>query len=326
MVVVTGAAGHLGNNLVRMLVAAGEKVRAFLMPNESAASLDGLEVEIVRGDIRDRKTVDRVVEGADTVYHLAGVISLSPKKRDLLYDVNVGGTKNVIEACKAANVRKLVHTASVHAFADIPHGQLIDEQTPLSPVFAIGNYGKSKAMAVEEVKKAVSEGLDAVIVCPSGIIGPNDFAPSRIGKLMKGLPNQNYFIVPTNAIYDFVDVRDVAIGEMSAAKLGKPGEIFIVSGHKIAMEDLIKKAAEFEGRKIRTSKAPNWLCEIGAFFSTLFSPKNKEPLVTRETIEIVGSNCDYDNSKTRKALGISPRPIADTIRDTVEWLFRNKKS
>ncbi len=230
MVVVTGAAGHLGNNLVRMLVAAGEKVRAFLMPTESAASLDGLEVEIVRGDIRDGDTVKKVFEGADTVYHVAGVISLSPKKRGLLYDVNVGGTKNVIEACKAAKVKRLVHTASVHAFADIPHGQFIDENTPLSPELALGHYGKSKALAVQEVRKAVSEGLNAVIVCPSGIIGPNDFAPSRIGKLMRGLPKQNYFIVPSKAIYDFVDVRDVAIGEMSAAKLGKPARYLSFRG------------------------------------------------------------------------------------------------
>ncbi len=326
MVLVTGAAGHLGNNLVRKLTEAGEKVRAFLMPNEPDMSLRELPVEIVRGDIRKPADVERAVEGTQTVYHLAGIISLSPKKRDLLYDVNVGGTRNVLAACRKYGVDRLVHTASVHAFTDLPRGFAIDETTPFSPDKAIGYYGKSKALAALEVKWAAAQGLDAVIVCPSGVIGPNDFAPSRTGNLIRGLFGRERFVVPTNAVYDFVDVRDVAEGEIAAAKNGKSGEVYLISGHKISLSELVRQSARFEGEEIRTREIPKWLCEIGAFFSTLFSGKNKEPLITRETLEIVESNCDYDNSKTRRALGIAPRPMLETIRDTVEWLLKYYKN
>lgn len=326
MVLVTGAAGHLGNNLIRKLVETGEKVRAFLMPGEPDVSLKGLPVEIVRGDIRNPADVEKAVRDTDTVYHLAGVISLSPRKKDLLYQVNLGGTKNVIAACKTEHVKKLVHTASVHAFADAPQGVVIDEKAALSPEKAVGHYGKSKAMAAQEIFRAVHDGLDAVIVCPSGIIGPNDYAPSRMGKLLSGLRGKRWFVAPEKAIYDFVDVRDVAEGEILAARKGKPGEVFLLSGHKIDLGELIKTTAEIEGRKLRLSRAPEWLLKIGAFFSTLFAPANKEPLITPETLEIVQSNCDYDNSVTRKELGIAPRPIGDTIRDTINWLDNHGKS
>ncbi|MEW6106136.1 MAG: NAD-dependent epimerase/dehydratase family protein [Bacillota bacterium] len=175
MVTVTGATGHIGNVLVRELLAHGQRVRALIPPFEDPAPLDGLDVEKVEGDILDVGSLVRAFKWSDVVYHLAGIVSIVSGKRDLLYRVNVVGTRNVVETCLETGVRRLVYTSSIHAIAEPPPGVVIDESLPFDPDSMAWEYDESKARATLEVLRAQDRELNPVILCPTGVIGPYDF-------------------------------------------------------------------------------------------------------------------------------------------------------
>jgi dihydroflavonol-4-reductase len=191
MNLVTGATGHIGNVLVRELLGRGEKVRAMIMPGEDISPMRGLDVELFEADVLDFQSLLKAFNGMEVVYHLAGIISILPGKNQLVQVVNVIGTRNVIEAARTTGVRRLVYTSSIHALSRVPHGVLIDESVPFDPEHAISSYDFSKASASLEVLKAVKGGMDAVIACPTGVIGPYDFRRSEMGQLILDAPNRN---------------------------------------------------------------------------------------------------------------------------------------
>jgi len=232
MIVVTGATGHIGNVLVRELLSRGENVRVVIPPFEDTTPLDGLKVEMVEGDVRQVDSLIQAFKEGDVVYHLAGIISILPGKSKLLYQVNVMGTRNVVGACLKTDVRRLVYTSSIHAIAEPPHGTAIDETLPFDPDRAIGEYDRSKAQATLEVLKAVQQGLDAIIVCPTGVVGPYDFKLSEMGQLFIDFAKKKLKAYIDGA-YDFVDVRDVAIGHILACEKGHTGESYILSGERV---------------------------------------------------------------------------------------------
>ncbi|OHD55381.1 MAG: hypothetical protein A2Y33_08675 [Spirochaetes bacterium GWF1_51_8] len=318
MVVVTGACGHIGNNLVRSLIALGEKVRALILPGEDTMPLDGLAVEKFPGDICDRESLERAFDGADSVFHLAGMVSIIPGKKDLLYNVNVNGTKNVVEACLSRDVKRLVYTSSVHALPDLPKGRRIDESLGFLPSDALGSYGKTKAAATLEVLKGVANGLDAVIVCPSGVMGPFDYRPSKMGQCLLDFIGGK-FKVALDGGYDFVDVRDVAQGQIAAWKKGRSGEAYLLTGEKITVKGILDLAASSEGISPPRFSIPYFLCRIGAFFMTLFAGKQREPLLTTESLSILRSNYDFNGDKARIELGYKPRGLHETIADAISW-------
>ena len=227
-ILVTGGTGHLGNVLIRTLTDRHENVRALVLPGEDTSSIDSLPVELVRGDVRDIESLRGAAENIDYVYHLAGIVTVSRGRNSILEEVNVNGTRNVLKVCKEKNIRRLVYTSSIHALNDVPHGITIDESIPITPEKALGSYGKSKAKATLEVLKAAREGLDVVVVCPSGVIGPFDYRPSPMGRMLLYFLRSPFRLVPVGA-YNFVDVRDIADGEIRACEQGeKRRSIYII--------------------------------------------------------------------------------------------------
>ncbi|MFC1593173.1 NAD-dependent epimerase/dehydratase family protein [Candidatus Omnitrophota bacterium] len=185
MIVVTGATGHIGNVLIRELIARRQIVRALVLPNDNCRPLTGLEIEIVRGDITDLKSLESAFVGADIVFHLAGIVTIMSSMKKILERVNVGGVRSVATACRTSGVRRLVYISSVHVIAEPSHGTIIDESQPFDPDRVLGDYARSKARAtlllLDEVRKG---GLDAIICCPTGVIGPWDYRISNIGQLI----------------------------------------------------------------------------------------------------------------------------------------------
>jgi dihydroflavonol-4-reductase len=318
MVLVTGACGHIGNTLVRKLLDLGEKVRALVFPGEDTSSMDGLAVEQVHGDVCDRKSLDEAFTGADTVFHLAGMVSIIPGKKDLLYRVNVLGTRNIVDACLSHKVSRLIYTSSVHALPDLPKGMFISESSGFSTGTAFGEYGKSKAAATLEVFDGIKRGLDAVICCPSGVMGPNDYKPSKMGQCLMDFVSGK-MRMSLDGGYDFVDVRDVATGEIAAWKKGRTGETYILKGEKITVTQILSIAAYEEGVKPPKFSVPYFLARIGAFFFTLFSRGKREPLLTSESLSILRSNYNFKNEKTVSELGYITRRLDETIADTLRW-------
>jgi dihydroflavonol-4-reductase len=185
MIVVTGATGHIGNVLVRQLLEENQEVRAVIPFGEDVSYLKNLQIEIVKGDVRDPDSLVRAFSGAEIVYHLAGIISILPGKKRLLEEINVRGTHNVVEACLKTGVKRMVYTSSIHALKEPPQGIVITESQPYDPSSVIGDYAQSKAKATLEVLDAIKRGLDAVIICPTGVIGPFDYKMSEMGHLIQ---------------------------------------------------------------------------------------------------------------------------------------------
>ena len=217
MIVVTGATGHIGNVLVRELLTRKQIVRALVLANDDCRPLAGLNTELVHGDVTDLKSLESAFVGADVVFHLAGIVTIMPGMKKLLERVNVGGVRNVATACGTSGVNRLVYTSSVHAIAEPPHGIVIDESQLFDPDNVLGDYARSKARATLILLDEVQKGdLDAVICCPTGVIGPWDYGISNIGQLILDFAS-GYLKSYVRGAYDFVDVRDVANGLILAS-------------------------------------------------------------------------------------------------------------
>jgi dihydroflavonol-4-reductase len=320
MIVVTGATGLVGNALLRAL---GERglgpVRALVRPGRDLSCLAGLDVEVVRGDTRDLASLVAAFQGADAVIHLAGMIKITREKLGRLREVNVEGTKNVISACRTAGVRRLVYTSSIHAFAEPAKGVCTDETTPIDPRLVFGNYGKTKAEATQLVFAAAREGLDAVIVFPSGIIGPYDWRPSETGQFIVDAC-RGKIPATVDGGYNFVDSRDVADGLIGALERGRTGEGYILAGHEITVLDLFHELEQLSGTpKPRMHLDIRLVRAVAPLIPAYYWITRQRPLFTTYSLRVISSNCEMSSEKASSELGYSPRPLRQTLGDTVRW-------
>ncbi|MGI5918597.1 MAG: NAD-dependent epimerase/dehydratase family protein [Christensenellales bacterium] len=320
MILVTGAGGHIGNVLVKLLYKKGHRdLRVFVQEKEDISYIERYAKEVVRGDIRDPFAVSAAVRGCDTVFHLAGLVQISGVRKKLVFDVNVGGTRNVVQACLEKGVKRLVHVSSVHALKE-PEEGFIDETLDSDFNNLPGAYAKSKAMGTFEVMNAIQKGLDAVIVFPTGVIGPYDFRSSYTGSAIKGYidarKTQYYF----DGRYDFVDVRDVADGIYRAWKYGEKGQGYIISGSVSSLEDIIRAVEQATGRAIPRRKVPRALVKVAALLApAYYAIARKKPVLSKYSINVLMSNSCISCSKAQEKLGYRPRPLVRTIRDIVRW-------
>ena len=323
MNLITGGAGHLGNVLARELLERGEKVRVLILPGEDSHSLDGLDIERVEGDILDRESLRKAMQGVDVVFHLAALVSITEDQASLLEAVNVEGTRNVIEAAKAQGVKKMVYTSSIHALERPPLGVSIDEHLAFDPVNPAGPYDRTKAQASLLVKAASEDGLDTRIICPTGVVGPYDYRRSEMGELILTWMGRGLHFMVAGA-FDFVDVRDVALGQILARDNGKPGETYILGGERIELPWLHQVVQKLTGKKSPMITFPLPIARIIAplaeFYYKLTGAK---PRITRYSIETVFSNSEISCEKARKELGYRPRSMVQTVTDTVRWWREN---
>lgn len=319
MNLVTGGAGHLGNVLVRELVAQGENVRVLILPGESTQSLAGLDVDFVEGNILDMACLLAAMEGVDVVFHLAALVSITEDQKHLLQAVNVEGTRNIIEAAKRCGIKQLIYTSSIHALERPPLGVSINETLDFDPENPAGQYDRTKAQASLLVKEAALHGLDTRIICPTGVIGPYDFRRSEMGELiLSWMTNKMDFLI--DGAFDFVDVRDVAKGQILARDHGKPGETYILGGERIELTLLHKLVEKVTGKKKPMITFPLPIAMIVAPIAELYYKITKtRPVFTRYSIETVLSNSEISSEKAKRELGYKPRTLAVSIADTVRW-------
>jgi len=319
MILVTGATGHIGNVLVRQLLKKGEQVRALILRGEDTRSLRDLEVETIQGNVLDLSSLWEAFQGVRGVFHLAGMISIMPGRDSTIWRVNVEGTKNVIKAAIESGVKRLVYTSSIHAIRRMERG-IIDESLPYDLATPYGEYDRSKAAATLEVQKAAQAGLDAVIVCPTGVIGPYDFRGSEIGHVIRGAALA-YPTLYVDGAYDFVDVRDVAQGLILAEQTGLAGESYILSGHKISVRYLLETVREVTGRAFTSIKLPFGLAAFVAKFTPhYYRISQTKPRFTPYSLEVLRSNADISHAKASREL---TRSMYETITDTVRWILEN---
>jgi dihydroflavonol-4-reductase len=324
MWLVTGATGHVGNVLVRKLLERGETVRALILPGESCEPISGLRVEAVEGDVLNLDSLFKSMRGVKGVFHLAGVISIMPGPNPFVRNVNVDGTKNILHAAKEMGIQKLVYTSSIHAIQRLENG-VIDENIPYDMNNPYGAYDRSKAEATLDVLHAAQSGLEAVVTCPTGVIGPYDFRGSMMGAVLHDAATAK----PTwyvDGAYDFVDVRDVADGLISAAENGKRGESYILSGQKITVRYLLETVREITGKNFFQMKIPFDLAKFAAMLMPMYyRMANATPRFTPYSLEVLKSNSNISHAKATRELGYSPRTLYESIKDTVKWFLESKK-
>lgn len=316
-VVVTGAAGHVGGALVRALLARG--VRPRVLVREDRRAVDGLGLEEVRGDVLDPAALDAAFDGADVVFHLAAFISLQAEDAPRTQAINVDGVRNVVEACLRARVGRLVHFSSIHAFSPLPRDQAIDETRPLCEGLDVPHYDRSKAAGERVVQEGRRRGLDAVILNPTGVIGPYDFRPSHMGEVFLDLYHRRLPGLVDGA-FNWVDVRDVVEGALAAAERGRSGEKYLLSGHLAPVRDIAKLAQEVTGRRAPRMVAPMWVARAGApLAGAVARAIGRRPLFTSASLHALRHHQLVSHDKATRELGYRPRPLRTTVEDTYAW-------
>lgn len=318
--VVTGATGHIGYALFMRLIAANEKVRILIRKDSSI--FDGIDAEKYYGDVTDPESLERAFEGADIVYHLAGMIDVTSGHEEAIWNVNVEGTKNVVKACRKCGIKRLVYASSVDAIPPLPGNKLMTEISSFNPDNLEGTYAKTKAVATQYVLDNNSETLETVVTHPGACIGPYDFKTSNVGEMVRMYMNGKFPVSLNFGAYNFVDVRDVAYGMYAAADKGKAGECYILTGEVVTVDELL----HILGRKtgIPTSKI-----KLGYGFSKFIAPAaelyygiaNKTPMFTPYSIRKLVSNCNFSIEKARTELGYNPMSVDQSIGDMVNWII-----
>jgi dihydroflavonol-4-reductase len=321
MNIVTGASGLVGSNLVRALMRHNLPVRAVI--HHDRRGLDDLPVEWIKADVNNPSSLESAFKGADVVYHLAGLITLDMISWKQVEQINVQGTRNVVDACTKRGVKRLVYFSSIHALDQEPLDIPVDENRPLADAPHFPPYDRSKAEAEKVVLTGVREGLDAVIVRPTAIIGPFDFKPSYLGQAIIRMVKGTIPAMVTGG-FDWVDARDVAEGAILAAQQGASCESYLLSGHWQSLRSMAETITRVTGKKPSPITVPLWLAYAFApLMAATAKFGNSEPLYTRVMLRALHSNRQISHAKATEKFGYFPRPFDQTIADTIHWFDEN---
>jgi dihydroflavonol-4-reductase len=319
--VVTGASGHVGANLVRALLDRGRKVRVLV--HKDRRGFEGLDVEEIQGNVLNIESLERAFQNAEVVYHMAVYITLQMDEWQMCKSINVDGTRNVVNACLNTGVRRLIHASSINALSQEPKDTLINESRPLVNSEQYPPYDRSKAASEREVTRGIREGLDAVILNITGALGPYDYRPSIAGKLIIDYIHRKVPAVVTGGS-DWVDVRDIVFGALQAEKLAPPGSKYLLSGHWIPLYEFGLLVEEVTGIKAPRIVLPMWLARFGVPFVNIYSRlTNSNPRFTTISLNALESHRNISHKKATEELDYHPRPLRETIKDTIHWFDEN---
>jgi nucleoside-diphosphate-sugar epimerase len=317
---VTGATGHLGANLVRRLVSDGHRVRVLLRPGSDPLAVDGLSVERAEGDLRDPASLARAVGGCARVFHCAARIAITAGGEEEIFETNVLGTRNLLAAAARAGVGRVVVTGS---FSAVGHhrGRPSDERDPFNPFEKALPYERSKAAMEHECLKAVVEGQDVVIAISCAVVGPNDFKPSRMGRVVRDVANGRMrAYIPGG--FEFVAARDIVQGHLLAMERGRRGQRYIFSTEFVTVDTLMAWLEEITGRpRPRLRLPPAIMAAIAGVASPVLSAlaPAKPQRLTPGAVRILRMHRRADCSKARRELGYQPTSVKDALREAYEW-------
>lgn len=327
---VTGAAGFLGMNICKNLLQKKENVRALVLSGDKAVNYLPKEAEVVFGNILDAASMEAFFDVPNDyeiiVIHTASIVALSPEKNQKVYDVNVKGTKNIIDFCVKKKVKRLVYISSTGAITEQAKKKIIREPDSFEPEKLVGYYSETKALATKAVFDAVKrKGLNASVVYPSGICGPDDYACGPFVQFVSQYCNGE-MPAGIQGSFNSVDVRDLAEGVIACAEKGKNGEGYIMSNEMVSIREIFDLMSSLSGAKRVKKIIPVRAAKLIAFFSGIISKmKKKPPMMTNFQIYNLARNNHFDCSKAKKELDYTVRPFTDTMADTIDWLMREGK-
>ncbi|MBI4614917.1 MAG: NAD-dependent epimerase/dehydratase family protein [Planctomycetes bacterium] len=316
---VTGATGFVGSAVARALLAAGAEVRALVRPESASPNLDGLPVEVARGDLTDPASLLRAAAGCDEVYHVAAHYFLWSRDSRDFYRVNVDGSRELVRAAAEAGARRIVYTSTVGTIGYPPDGRPGNEETPYELHQVKGHYKRSKYLAEKEILKLAAEGAPIVVVNPSAPMGPRDVKPTPTGKIVVDFARGKmpaYLDTGLNVVH----VDDVAAGHLLAAAKGRVGERYILGHENLSLRQILEILSEIAGRPAPRIRMPYWVAYAASLGSHAAAFVTRgEPAIPLDAVRLAGKKMFFDPSKAIRELGFSPRPAREALEDAYRW-------
>jgi dihydroflavonol-4-reductase len=320
-VLVTGATGFVGSAVARSLLARGAQVRVLTRHGSNRRNIRDLSVQVAVGDLRDPDSVTRALAGCSALFHVAADYRLWVPEPDVLYQVNVDGTRSLLEAAAAAGVSRMVYTSSVGALGATADGTPADEDTAVQLSDMIGHYKRSKFLAEAEVRRLAAEtGLPVVIVNPSTPVGPRDIKPTPTGRMvLEAALGRMPAYVDTGL--NIVHVDDVAEGHLLSFERGRIGERYILGGQDMTLGAILKTIARLAERKPPRIRLPHGLVLPIAYAAEAWAriDDTREPFVTVEAVKMARKPMYFSSAKAEKQLGYRPRPADRALAEAVAW-------
>ena len=319
----TGGSGFVGCHVARSLIARGARVRCLARASSRLDNLNGLDVDVITGDLLDRASLERAAAGCDAVFHCAADYRLYAREPRELYASNVEGTHNVLAAAAAAGADRVVHTSSVGALATSAGGTAADETTPVTLDDMIGHYKRSKFMAERVAEDWARRGLPVVIVNPSTPVGERDIKPTATGKIIVDFLKRRIPAYVDSGL-NLVDVRDVAEGHALAAEKGRVGERYILGHRDLELKELFELLGRLTGLPAPTRRLPHWLpIGFAALDTAAARLLGRQPRVALEAARLARYRMFFDPSKAVRELGLPQTPVEEPLARAIDW-FREQ--
>jgi len=288
-----------------------------------AEALPGNRVETVWGDLRDASSLDGAMQGVEVVFHVAADYRLWARRPADIYDSNVTGTRNLLEAARRARISKLVYTSTVGTIAVSHGGSLPDENTQTSINEMIGHYKRSKWLAEQEVLRAAGDGLPVVVVNPTTPVGPGDAKPTPTGRIIVDFLNGRMPAYVDSGL-NFVAVEDAAAGHLLAAQRGRVGERYILGGENLTLKQVLAMLAQASGRSAPKVRIPHFVALVAGYADAAFSGVlGREPRIPLEGVRMARHSMFVRDSRARTELGFAPGPVAGALERAVRWYEAN---
>jgi dihydroflavonol-4-reductase len=317
---VTGATGFVGAAVARALVREGWQVRALARPGSDRRNIQALPVEVSEGNLADRPSLDRALSGCEALFHVAADYRLGAPDPRQLYQTNVDGTRNILEASRQAGVRRVVYTSSVATVGIPADGSPGNEDTPVGVGDMIGHYKRSKFLAEQLVRETALSGIPVVIVNPSTPIGPGDVKPTPTGQMvLDAAAGRMPAYVDTGL--NIVHVDDVAAGHLLAFHRGRPGERYILGGQDMTLREILFEIAQLMGRKPPRIRLPTGVVLPIAYIAEAVARVTGRPgRITLEGVRMARKRMFFSSDRAQRELGYQWRPPTEALRDAIAWL------
>lgn len=319
---VTGATGFVGGAVARALVTAGVQVRALVRPGSDLRNLDGLKVELVHGDLRDRASLHRALHGCAQLYHVGAHYALWARDPAVFYDINVTGTRTLMETAREVGMQRIVYCSTIGAIGLPPEGGLGTETTPVSLDQMAGHYKRSKFLAEQEVIKLARQGLPVVIVNPSAPVGAADVKPTPTGQMIVDFMKGRMFAYMETGM-NLIDVDDVAAGHLLAMEKGRIGERYILGHKNMMLRDIFEILSRLTGVRMPSLKLPRQailpLAHLNQWVSDYVT--HRPPRIPLEGVRMAKYRMHYDCGKALRELGLPQTPPEVALEKAVRWFW-----
>ena len=321
---VTGATGFVGSHVAELLQQQGAELRLLVRKDSRTQNIEFLRADRIEGELRDFESLRRGMSGCDVVFHVAADYRLWVRNPDEMYRANLDGTLAIMDAARAARIKRVVYTSSVATMGFLSDGTIVDEDTPVNFSHMIGHYKRSKFMAEQAALAAGRAGAQVVVVNPTTPIGERDIKPTPTGRIILDFLNRNFPEYVDTGL-NLADVKEVARGHLLALEKAKPGERYILGGENLTLKQILDKLSAITGLPSPTLQVPHGVALGFAAFDQFFTGilRRKEPRATIEAVRMGRKKMFASSAKAERELGYRVIPAEAALRREAAWFAQH---